>query len=190
MQRIIIIGCGGAGKSTFAVELGEVLNLPVVHLDRLHWIQNWQAVDKQQFVAAQKREIARPSWIIDGNYRGTLPMRIDAADTIIFLDFPTWLCVYGACRRWLLWHLFGRQNVGSVKGNAERADRKFLAWIWNYRRTFRPEVLVLLANVIHRKHVFALRSRADVRRFLRDVEKIDQKGVAALWLLSYKPKTD
>ena len=74
-KRILIIGCGGAGKSTLARQLGKKLNLPVVHLDKIWWLPNWQNRTKEEFDILLKEELTKPCWIIDGNYQRTFEQR-------------------------------------------------------------------------------------------------------------------
>ena len=76
MERIVIIGCGGAGKSTLARQLGEKLNIPVVHLDKLWWKPNWVESSREEFDAKLARELAKPRWIMDGNFNRPKPERI------------------------------------------------------------------------------------------------------------------
>jgi len=93
MNRIAIIGCSGAGKSTLARKLGTLLNIPVFHLDAELWKPGWiMSSDDEERIVLQ-RLLAEKSWIIYGNYGSTMPQRFAVADTIIFLDFPGWLCV-------------------------------------------------------------------------------------------------
>ena len=100
MDRIAIVGCGGSGKSCLARSLGSLLGVMPVHLDGLYYDQNWRPLDKEQFAALQRDLVAAPRWIIDGNYASSLPIRLHATDTVIFLDLPawTWLCGIGLRR--------------------------------------------------------------------------------------------
>src|ERR1700684_1659738 len=93
-QKIILLGSGGAGKSALAHTLGEVMNLPVYHLDALFWSEGWVQPDKEDWIKTQEKLCAQETWILDGNYGGTLDLRFAAADTIIFLDLSRWLCLY------------------------------------------------------------------------------------------------
>ncbi len=99
MDQIAIIGCGGSGKSRLARALGTMLGITPVHLDGLYYDRDWKPLDKEQFAALQRDLVAAPRWIIDGNYASSLPIRLEAADTIIFLDFPAWACLWGIIQR-------------------------------------------------------------------------------------------
>src|SRR5699024_1821495 len=99
MKKIILIGSGGAGKSTLARQLGAALQIEVIHLDALFWKPNWTPVQREKQVEIQKELVNKEEWIIDGNYGGTIDIRLQAADTIIFLDIPRTICVYRAFKR-------------------------------------------------------------------------------------------
>jgi adenylate kinase family enzyme len=168
VQRIAIIGPGGAGKSTLARALGAKLDLPVIHLDRLFWLPGWVEPDREEWAALNRELVQGDRWIIDGNYGGTMEIRLAAADTVVFLDLPPLLCMWrtirrrrrGAHRPDLPDYLDEREGV--------RDELRFLAWIWNYRRTRRPTVQERIARHGAGKAVHVLRSRGDVRRFLLD----------------------
>jgi adenylate kinase family enzyme len=101
MKRIAIIGSSGSGKSTFANKLGEKLHRPIIHLDKEYYMSGWKKKYpiKQDWLDFQKKLVAEDEWIIDGNYRSSLALRLDRADTIIFFDFPKWLCLWRAFKR-------------------------------------------------------------------------------------------
>lgn len=112
MKKIILIGSGGAGKSTLARLLGEKLNIKVYHLDRLFWKPGWVVVQREEQRKVQYKLINQPKWIIDGNYRGTMDIRLHAADTIIFLDLHRMICVYRAFKRMLKYRNKTRPDMG------------------------------------------------------------------------------
>lgn len=144
MNRVLIIGCPGSGKTTLARALGEKTGLPVIHLDQHYWLPNWTAMENSAWLRTVEELIARPRWVMDGNYGGTLTTRIRAADTVVFLDFPRWLCLFRVFQRTLRWH--GQVRSELPAGCPERLDREFFAYVWRYRRNSRPRVLDALRN--------------------------------------------
>src|SRR5262245_26540390 len=101
MRRVAIIGCGGSGKSTLAATLSRLLGLPVYHMDQLYCKPGWVETPAAEWRSIQERLCEEPAWIIDGNYGGTMDLRLAAADTLILIDLPTWVCLAGAVRRYL-----------------------------------------------------------------------------------------
>lgn len=175
MRRVAVIGCGGAGKSTLARRLGERTGLPVVHLDALFWRPGWEATPGDEWRAVLAGVVAGDRWITDGNYGGTLDLRLAAADTVVFLDMPRRVTIPGILRRW------GRNHGRPVQapGCPERVSGEFLRWVWNYRRDTRPQVLAALAEHAAHAQVVTLRSRAEVEAFLsRQRQAPDPVGVA------------
>jgi adenylate kinase family enzyme len=166
MQRVAIIGPGGAGKSTLARALGEKLQLPVIHLDALFWQPGWVEPDRDEWATLNRELVQGERWILDGNYGGTMEIRLAAADTIVFLDPPPLLAMWRAIRRRrrreprpdLPNHLDERAGL--------RDELAFLAYIARYRRTRAPGVEERIARHGAGKDVHVLRSRGDVRRFL------------------------
>ena len=162
MRRIIIIGCGGAGKSMLAVKLGKKLNIPVVHLDRLSWRAGWQNVSRDEFDSRLLEELARPEWIIDGNYYRTLPWCLELCDCAVYLDYPRIVCLWGVISRVVRNH--GRTRPDMADGCPERMDGEFLKWIWDYNRNFRTKLYDMLNS--SGKRVVVLKSRREAQRLL------------------------
>lgn len=168
-QKIILIGSGGAGKSTLARALGEVLRLPVHHLDALFWSAGWVAAAKGDWIATQEKLCAGERWILDGNFDRTLDLRLAAADTIVYLDFPRLLCLYRAVKRTFTYR--GRTRPDMASGCPERLDADFLKWIWNYPVRSRPGVLEKLERLRGQKEIVHLRSPREVDAFLASASR-------------------
>lgn len=164
MERIIIIGCGGAGKSTLARQLGEALELPVVHLDKLFWRPGWVQVPQEEFDELVRREMEKDRWIIDGNFNRTLPQRVAYCDTVIYLDFNRFTCLMGVLKRVLTTYGTVRPDMG--EGCPERIDFEFLKWVWNFNKNKRQKNYDLLRQATHAK-IIILKNRHQVKKFLR-----------------------
>ncbi len=165
MKRIVVIGSGGSGKSTFSRRLGEKLDIPVVHLDRLYWMAGWQRRPTGEWLGALSRELEREAWVMDGNFGATRRLRLERADTVIFLDLPRYLCMYRILKRTLLYRSGNRPDMAD--GCRERFDPEFIAWVWNFPARSRARLLDELRS-FPEKDVIILKSRRAVTRFLRE----------------------
>jgi adenylate kinase family enzyme len=162
-RRILIIGAGGAGKTTLARALGGATGLPVVHLDRMYWRPGWIEPPRADFEAALAPVLAAERWILDGNYSGTLAMRVRACDAIVWLDPPRTVCLAGVVERRLR-----RQVRPDVPpGCPEHLSWDFVEWIWTYRTRSAPKVRALLDGArADGKAVVHLRSRREAARLV------------------------
>ncbi|WP_010093158.1 DNA topology modulation protein [Ornithinibacillus scapharcae] len=164
MNKIMLIGSGGAGKSTLAKEIGQKLNIPVYHLDSFLWKANWEAVTRENQIKIQNDLIQEKEWIIDGNYGGTMDIRLKAADTIIYLDVNRIICVYRAFKRMLKYR--NKQRPDMAVGCEEKIDFGFLKWIWNYPKTKRPETINKLNQLKNDKTIIILHSPKEIKQFI------------------------
>jgi adenylate kinase family enzyme len=164
MRRVLVIGSAGAGKSTLAVQLGERLALPVIHLDAFFWQSGWKETPRdiwRQRVAALVRG---ECWIMDGNYGGTLEERVNAADAVVLLDFPRLHCLYRVVRRAVRDRGRTRPDL-HPECPEQLPDFAFLRWIWNFPTESMPTIRQVL-NDHPDKLLVVLRSSSDVQRFL------------------------
>jgi adenylate kinase family enzyme len=167
-ERVLVLGSGGAGKSTVARRIGTATGLPVVHLDRLYWHPGWVETPAGEWEQVVRDAVAGDRWVIDGNYGGTMPVRLAAADTAVYLDVARLRCLWRVLRRTALLHGRSRDDVGP--GCPERFSWEFLVWIWRYPATRRPGLLALLADFERGGgRVLVLRNDAEVDRFLADL---------------------
>ena len=139
MQRVLIIGPCGAGKSTLASTLGPLLDLPIFHMDQLNWKPGWVESSKEELRAKLQDITATKRWLIDGTYGGTLRERLERADTVVYLDYPVRLCAARLLRR--IWTFKGRARPDMSEGCTERFDLGFLLYLlrWNSGPRIRAE---------------------------------------------------
>jgi adenylate kinase family enzyme len=167
MRKVLVIGSGGAGKSTFARRLGEILRIEVIHLDALYWHAGWIETPKPEWAETVAELVKRDAWVMDGNYSGTFDIRIKACDTLIFLDMPRLLCLWRVVRRWLVYRHTTRPDMAA--GCNEKIDWEFILWVWNYPKANRPVVLELMRENAASKKVIRLRSHAEAQKYLSNV---------------------
>ena len=139
MQRVMIVGSPGAGKSTFSRALAARTGLPLVHLDKEHWQPGWVEPPPELWRARQAELVAGERWIIDGNYGATVAIRLARADTVMLLDYPTPLCLWWTLRRIVAGHL-GAVRADLAPGCPERLDLEFLRYIALFRRRKTPRL--------------------------------------------------
>jgi adenylate kinase family enzyme len=169
MKRILIIGSSGAGKSTLSRKLGATTGLEVVHLDRIFWNAGWVETPKDEWKQKVEAVLQGDSWIMDGNFSGTLEMRIAACDTVVFLDLPRTICVYRILKRVAFYRKGARPDMAD--GCDERFDWEFIKWVWNYPLRSKPKVEDLLQRFQNTKRIFRLTSNREVEIFLDEINK-------------------
>lgn len=127
--------------------------MPVIHLDALYYDDRWNPLPQEAFAALQETLVAAPGWVIDGNYASSLPIRLAAADTVVFLDLPSLTCLWGVAER-------------RLHGAHDRITVDFIRYVWRYRRAMRPRVLHLLGEHARHADVITLLTRRAARRWL------------------------
>ena len=155
MRRILLLGRGGAGKSTLARQLGERLYIDVTELDKIFWSPSLSPLNKDDWVAKQKELSRRDAWIMDGDLGrfDVLPVRLQRSDTVILLDFPLMTCLIRALRR-------GR----------ERMD--FWIWLITWRRLEKPKLICAIREHAPRAKLIVLRNQRQVDAFVESIERL------------------
>ncbi len=144
MQRVMVIGCSGAGKSTLTRQLAKEWDLPVIHLDRAYWQPYWVETPKEEWRAKVGELVLAERWIMDGNYSGSMDIRLPHTDLIIWLDFSRWLCLWRVFKRTL--RFWGRVRPDMTDGCAERFDFPFFHYVFFFPEIHRPRLLKRLAD--------------------------------------------
>ena len=138
--------------------------LPVVHLDRYYWRAAWDPTPAGEWTEVVADLLRAEGWIMDGNYRGTMAQRIEAAATVIFLNFPRTICVWRIIKRRVRSLVTPREDLPN--GCRDRLTREFLTYIWGHAATRVPKILERLQRVQYDKRVEILDNDTSVRRFL------------------------
>lgn len=130
-KRICVIGRPGSGKSTFSMKLAEKTGLPLVHLDKIWWKENWVESTREEFDKKLDEILDQDAWIIDGHFSRTLKKRCEKTQILYVYDLPKLQSVYGYLKRAL-------QNRGKVRadmteGCVEKIDLEFLKYLWNFQ---------------------------------------------------------
>jgi adenylate kinase family enzyme len=165
----MIIGSGGAGKSTLARRLGEILGLPVVHLDKEFWSPDWTEPPKDEWREKQQKIFSQPEWIADGNYGNSIEMRLEKADTVIFLDINRFVCLISLFKRRV--KFFGKTRPDMAKGCPEKMDFVFLKWVWQYPSKTRPQIL---KKISAHKNLIIIKNRRTLKNFISEIEMKNQ----------------
>jgi adenylate kinase family enzyme len=169
MERAIIIGGNGSGKSTFAKQLHTITGLPLVYLDRLLWYGDWQTRTREEFDALLQAELEKEVWIIDGNYNRTIPKRLSYCDTVFYFDFSTLRCLWGVTWRVLT-------NLGRVRDDMggdcrERFDFSFYKSILGFNKKHRKRYHAMVQEAREQgKTVVIFHNRRQVKRYLNMLE--------------------
>ncbi|MDJ0571462.1 MAG: DNA topology modulation protein [Pleurocapsa sp. MO_192.B19] len=168
MQRVAIIGSCGAGKSTLSKTLGEKLKLPIIHLDAYYWKSGWQESDGEEWQQIHQDLIKGDRWIIDGNYGNTMNLRLAAADTIIWLDFNRYLCLWRVFKRYMQYG--GKTRPDMAHGCPERLNWEFLNYVWNFPRLHRHKISTKLAQLQNNQQIIILQNSSQVSDLLKQIK--------------------
>lgn len=159
MLKVIVIGCPGAGKSTFARKLRDVTDLPLYYLDMLWHKPDRTNISRKEFDIRLKKIIQGDRWIIDGNYQRTLELRLKACDTVFLLDYPPEVCILGAEAR------IGKKREDLPWIESE-FDCEFRQWIMDFSNVQLPQIYELLKKYQEHKNVVIFRSRGEADEYL------------------------
>ncbi len=167
MKRVIVIGGNGSGKTTFSVKLAEYLKLPLIHLDRIYWKENWEHLSNEEFDNALMSELIKPEWIIDGNYKRTVETRLKYCDTVFYFDFSSLACLYGSITRTI--KNYGKKRFDMGGNCTDKFDLEFYKNIILFNKKYRKHYYELLENCKDIK-VVIFRNRKQVEKYLKNLK--------------------
>lgn len=165
MKRILILGCSGAGKSTMARIINAELGLPIIHLDQHYWKPKWIESSKEEWEAKVNELIKGDEWIMDGNYGGTLNIRMSRADTIIFMNASTWTCLYRVTRR--IFKYWGKVRPDMTQDCVERFDLAFFHYVLVYNLVRRKDILKKIKSAGKGKKIIISKSPKHIKEMIK-----------------------
>lgn len=169
MQRVLVMGSSGSGKSTFARWLSDITGIPFISLDALYWRSGWVTSDNAEF-GQRVAEVARqPQWVIDGNCTryGAGELRREVSDTVIWFDLPRRTCMFGIMKR--IASSYGRVRPEMAEGCPEKIDFEFFHYVWTYRRQQRPKLLEYFQGLRADQSLVCFTDRMQADDYLREI---------------------
>ena len=169
MQRILVMGSSGSGKSTFARRLSEITGIPMVSLDALYWKPGWVPSDAAEFEQRVTEAAGHSRWIFDGNYtsHGAGDLRRGVADVVIWFDLPRSTCMVGILTR--IARSYGRVRPEMADGCPEKFDVEFFKYVWTYRQRQRPKLLRYFEGLRSDQSLICFTDRTQADRYLLDL---------------------
>ncbi|KWV54370.1 DNA topology modulation protein [Bradyrhizobium macuxiense] len=169
MQRVLVMGSSGSGKSTFARRLSDITGIPSVSIDALFWKPGWVESDAEEFQRRMTDAARQPRWIMDGNYMGSGAgeLRRQLSDTIIWFDLPRSTCMFGILRR--IAGSYGKVRPEMAAGCPEKIDLEFFRYVWTYRQQQRPKMVEFFAGLRPDQALVCFTDREQADDYLEDL---------------------
>lgn len=163
MNKVVVIGCPGSGKTTFAEKLQKCTGLPLYYLDAIWHKSDKTHISREEFDERIADIFAESQWIIDGNYKRTIEMRLKECDTVFLFDLPTDVCIQGAIKRIGK----GRYDLPWIE---TEFDPEFKRFIEDFPKDTLPYIYDLLEKYKDEKQVIIFKSREEADDYIKDVE--------------------
>jgi adenylate kinase family enzyme len=168
MQRVLVMGSSGSGKSTFARRLSGITGLPMVSIDALFWKPGWVESDREEFWERLAEVTRQPCWIMDGNYTSAAgELRREVSDTVIWFDLPRAACMWGILSR--IAKSYGQVRPEMAEGCPEKFDFEFFHYVWMYRARQRPVLLEYFEGLRPDQSLISFTHRGEADRYLDDL---------------------
>jgi len=169
MKQIIIIGCPGSGKTYFAKQLSEILQIELFHMDNIYWKKDKTHISREELVCRVDEIMSQSEWILDGNYISTIEQRIKGADTIFLFDYTKKDCLEGVKSRIGI----KRDDIPWIE---TKLDPDFQKWIMDFRKDTLPEIEKILERYKYKK-VIRFVCREDKEKYLMKLKKNVNKNI-------------
>ena len=165
-NRVLVIGCSGAGKTTLSLNIADAFDLDYQSIDRdVRWLPEWKVRDRDEQRRILLRLVAQDRWVMDGSGESTFDIRVPRADLIVWVRVPRIVALLGVIGR--VMRNFGKVRVAMAEGCPEPIpDREFLSYIWNFEREFAPKFVKQIDRYGPSVPVVTLRSRGDFSRLV------------------------
>ncbi len=189
MKKVIVIGCPGSGKTTFAVKLNKQTGLPLYHLDAIWHKPDKTHIPREDFDERIAEIFATPEWIIDGNYSRTIEMRLKECDTVFLFDLPAEVCLQGAIER------IGKGRYDMPWLETE-LDPEFEQFIKEFSATTLPKIYELLDKYKKGKQIIVFKAREEADEYIKNLITIepldpaDYHKCSNIWNMKSQPLAD
>lgn len=169
MAKIIVIGCPGSGKSTMTFRLKEILNCPVLHLDKIYHIDNHTRISREELVRKVDTFAKNNDhWIIDGNYISTIEQRVKLADTVILLNLDMEICLQNAIAR------SKKDRTADMADGFDNSkiEDEFIESIIKFKADTLPRIFEILEQYKNEKKIIILKDYEEVNNFLHNLTNL------------------
>jgi len=160
INKVLIIGISGTGKTRLAKKFSNFLKIPVTHYDEFVWGENWKEIEEKLVEQKLEEVIQKDKWIIEGFIHPAAKSKLENADIIIYLDYSGWLAFWGGLNRW--WKCRGKTRPEMAAGCIEKFDWNFLKIMW--KRGERPEIEEAIKGFENK--IICLKTRSETDNFI------------------------